>query len=131
MTSEGLTRPGRADHSGEDFGVVFLSWLGLIIGWVILAALRRRLDPGDPGPPDAPRSPARPATTALVQPAPVHRDRRCGPRHGKAAAAMDRMVALLLFIGRALAQMIPIALHNRSLRRLPTTRIREVASDWM
>ena len=92
MTSEGLTRPGRADHSGEDFGVVFLSWLGLIIGWVILAALRRRLDPGDPGPPDAPRSPARPATTALVQPAPVHRDRRCGPRHGKAAAAIDRMV---------------------------------------
>lgn len=37
--------------------------------------------------------------------------------------------ALLLFIGRVLAQMIPIALHNRSVRRLPTTRIREVASD--
>lgn len=113
-----MTHPGRADHSGRDVGIVFLSWIYVIIGWLILAAYAvvwTRANPGHlmrRG-----QSPARqpPPWSYLLL--------FIGTAVAVLGAAELRREsigwwALLLFIaGGILAQLIPVALHNRSVQR--------------
>ena len=118
MTGQGLDSTGMAQHGGRTSKLMFLSWLYLIIGWLILAAYAvvwTRANPGHlmrRG-----RSPARnpPRWSYLLL--------FVGTAVAVLGAAELRQsvgwwVALLLFVaGGILAQMIPIAVHNRSVRR--------------